>query len=91
MLILTRKRGQTVVIDGQIEVTVVAVQGDQVRLGITAPKQIGVHRKELLDAVTQQNIEAAAAGKRPPERLPAWMGSNPASKEKPQDPQPSLE
>ena len=83
MLILTRKKGQTVVIDGQIEVTLVAVQGDQVRLGINAPKQIAVHRKELLDEVTQQNIEAAAAGKRPPERLPAWMGGNHA---KPADP-----
>ena len=58
MLILTRKKGQTVVIDGQIEVTLVAVQGEQVRLGINAPRQIAVHRKELLDAVTQQNIEA---------------------------------
>ena len=75
MLILTRKKGQTVVIDGQIEITLVAIQGDQVRLGISAPKQIAVHRKELLDEVTQQNIEAAAAGKRPPERLPNWMGS----------------
>jgi len=75
MLILTRKKGQTVVIDGQIEVTLVAVQGEQVRLGINAPRQIAVHRKELLDAVTQQNIEAAAAGKRPPEHLPTWMGS----------------
>ena len=92
MLILTRKKGQTIVIDGQIEVTLVAVQGEQVRLGINAPRQIPVHRKELLDAVTQQNVEAAAAGKRPPERLPTWMGSRGdkpgAPDSKPKEPSP---
>ena len=91
MLILTRKKGQTIVIDGQIEVTLVAVQGEQVRLGINAPRQIAVHRKELLDEVTPQNIEGAAAGKRPPERIPSWMGSrgnkarSPDQKTKPPD------
>jgi carbon storage regulator len=90
MLILTRKKGQTVVIDGQIEVTLIAVQGEQVRLGINAPKQIPVHRKELLDEVTQQNIEAAAAGRRPPERLPAWLakGDRPEGKAPEPGPEP---
>lgn len=60
MLILTRKRGQSIVVDGDIEITLLHIQGDQVRLGITAPKRVAVHRKEILDQVRAENIEAAA-------------------------------
>lgn len=59
MLILARKVGQSIVIAGEIEVTVVEVRGDQVRLGINAPRSIAVHRKELLQQVAMENIEAA--------------------------------
>jgi len=59
MLILARKPGQCIVIGGEIEITVVEVRGDQVRLGITAPRSIAVYRKELLDQVVAENIEAA--------------------------------
>lgn len=59
MLILARKIGQQIVIAGDIEITVVEVRGDQVRLGINAPRNIAVHRKELLDQITSENIEAA--------------------------------
>jgi carbon storage regulator len=48
MLVLTRKTGQSIVIDGGIEITVLEVRGEQVRLGITAPREIRVNRKELL-------------------------------------------
>lgn len=56
MLVLTRKTGQSIVIDGGIEITVLEVRGEQVRLGIAAPREIKVNRKELL-----AQIEAAAA------------------------------
>ena len=59
MLILARKVGQQIVIANEIEITVVEVRGDQVRLGITAPRSIAVHRKELLEQVTAQNVKAA--------------------------------
>jgi carbon storage regulator len=59
MLILARKVGQSIVIAGEIEVTVVEVRGDQVRLGINAPRNIAVHRKELLQQVALENVEAA--------------------------------
>jgi carbon storage regulator len=59
MLILTRKRGQSIVVDGEIEITLLQIQGDQARLGITAPRQVAVHRKELLDQVRAENVEAA--------------------------------
>jgi carbon storage regulator len=59
MLILARKVGQRIVIGNDIEITVVEVRGDQVRLGITAPRSISVHRKELLEQVTAENVAAA--------------------------------
>lgn len=58
MLILARKVGQRIVIDGNIEITVVEVRGDQVRLGITAPRSVAVYRKELLEQVAAENVEA---------------------------------
>lgn len=47
MLILTRRVGETIIIDDHIEVTVLAVKGNQVRLGIQAPDDIAVHREEI--------------------------------------------
>ena len=47
MLILTRRVGETIIIDDNIEVTVLAVKGNQVRLGIQAPEDIAVHREEI--------------------------------------------
>jgi carbon storage regulator len=52
MLILTRRIGETVVIDGnKISVTVLTVRGNQVRMGINAPKHVSVHRKEIFDRI----------------------------------------
>jgi carbon storage regulator len=61
MLILSRKIGQRIVIAGDIEITVVDVRGEQVRIGITAPRSVAVHRKELLEQVTAENVQAAAS------------------------------
>lgn len=73
MLIMTRKIGQTVVIGDDIEVTLVQIQlsQNQVRLGITAPRTIGVYRKELLQAITRENVLAASAPQ--PDALPAQL------------------
>jgi carbon storage regulator len=49
MLVLTRRLGETVVIDGGIQVTIVAAQGDKIRLGIVAPPSVRVDRKEVHD------------------------------------------
>jgi len=57
MLILTRKQGESVVIGGDIQVMVVEIRGDSVRLGIQASPEIPVHREEV-----QQQINAAARG-----------------------------
>jgi len=60
MLVLSRKKDETVVIGENIEVTVVEVKGDTVKLGITAPKDVKIFRGELLEAIRKVNIEAAS-------------------------------
>lgn len=60
MLVLTRKKGETIMIGDQIEVKVISVDGDQVKLGIVAPKSVKVHRSEVFEAIQQQNKEALA-------------------------------
>jgi carbon storage regulator len=59
MLVLARQRDETIMIGDDIEVTVVDIRGDKVRLGITAPKEISVHRKEVYDAIRRENRAAA--------------------------------
>ena len=59
MLILTRKKNQTLRIGEDILLTVVDVQGDQVRLGITAPRDVQILRQELYEAVKEANAQAA--------------------------------
>jgi len=59
MLVLTRQRDETVVIGDTIEITVVDIRGDKVRLGINAPKTIPVHRKEIWEQIRRENSEAA--------------------------------
>ena len=60
MLTLTRRVGQTITIGGDIEVTVVSVSGGRVRLGIRAPRELPVHRAELVERVSEQNRLALA-------------------------------
>ena len=57
MLILTRRVGETVVIGDNITVTVLGVQGSQVRVGINAPKDISVHREEIFLRIQKENEE----------------------------------
>jgi carbon storage regulator len=61
MLYLTRKAGQTVVINDAIEVTVVEVRGRAVKLGFTFPSEATVLRKEIHEKIKRENIEAARA------------------------------
>ena len=59
MLVLSRQRDETIMIGDDIEITIVDIRGDKVRLGITAPRSVPVHRKEVYDAIKREN-EAAA-------------------------------
>ncbi|WPK12412.1 carbon storage regulator CsrA [Lysinibacillus louembei] len=58
MLVLSRKTGESIMIGDQIEVKVLAVEGDQVKIGIVAPKAVKVHRAEVFEAIQEQNREA---------------------------------
>lgn len=60
MLVLSRQRDQTIMIGDDIEITVVDIRGDKVRLGINAPSEVPVHRKEVYDAIKRENREAAS-------------------------------
>ena len=59
MLVLTRQRDQTIMIGDDIEVTVVDIRGDKVRVGINAPRSVAVHRKEVYDHIKAENKAAA--------------------------------
>ena len=59
MLVLTRKVGESIIIGDNIEITVIEAKGDQIKLGIKAPKEVDIHRKELYEAIQQANQQAA--------------------------------
>ena len=59
MLVLSRQRDQTIMIGDDIEITVVDIRGDKVRLGINAPAEVPVHRKEVYEAIKRENRAAA--------------------------------
>jgi carbon storage regulator len=61
MLVLTRRIGESILVGDEIEITLVRIEGDQVRIGISAPRHVQVYRKELLDEVQQENLRAARA------------------------------
>jgi len=56
MLILTRHVGKTIVVGENVTITVLGVKGNQVRLGINAPKEISVHREEIYDKIQEEKI-----------------------------------
>jgi carbon storage regulator len=59
MLVLSRQKDQAIMIGDNIEITIVDIRGDKVRVGITAPSEIPVHRKEVYEAIQQENRQAA--------------------------------
>jgi carbon storage regulator len=61
MLVLSRKKNESIVINNDITVTVVEIRGDKVRLGIVAPKEVPVHRQEVYDQIHGKDSTAPAA------------------------------
>lgn len=57
MLVLSRQKNESIMIGDEVEVIIVDVRGDKVRLGITAPKAISVHRKEVYEAIQREKAE----------------------------------
>ncbi|MGN7175972.1 carbon storage regulator CsrA [Cytobacillus sp. SAFR-174] len=62
MLVLTRKLKESIMIGDDIEVSVLSIEGDQVKIGINAPKNIDIHRKEIYLSIQQENSQAAQTG-----------------------------
>jgi len=60
LLILTRKLGETIAIGDEIKITFLAMKGNQLRIGVEAPRNIPVHRGEIYQLITEQNQQAAA-------------------------------
>lgn len=69
MLVLSRKRDESIVIGDNIHITVVDIRGDKVRLGITAPKEIPVHRREVYEAILR-NLENGGSETTPATKQP---------------------
>ncbi len=63
MLVLSRKPGETILIGDDIEISIVEVRGDTVRIGINAPRNITILRQELLAEVAKTNIEAVSTAR----------------------------
>ena len=61
MLVLSRKKNETIVIDNDITVVVVEIRGDRVRLGIEAPRQVPVHRSEVYEAILERGRSTVLA------------------------------
>ena len=57
MLVLSRQRDESIMIGDDVEIIIVDVRGDKVRLGITAPKEIPVHRREIYDAIQREKAQ----------------------------------
>ena len=65
MLILTRRVGETVMIGNDVTVTVLGVKGNQVRVGVNAPRDVAVHREEIFERIKREEQGAGASSARP--------------------------
>ncbi len=59
MLVLSRRRDESIIIGDEIVITIVDIRGDKVRLGIEAPKEIPVHRQEVYEAIQRENLRSS--------------------------------
>jgi len=67
MLVLSRQRDESIMIGDDVEIIIVDVRGDKVRLGITAPKTIPVHRREIYDAIQREKAESRKQQEKEPQ------------------------
>ncbi|HHY39669.1 MAG TPA: carbon storage regulator CsrA [Syntrophaceticus sp.] len=76
MLVLTRKKGQSIVIAEKIKITVLDMKGDQVRLGIEAPQELSVYREEIYEQILSENIVARGIDVKALEALQQLLENN---------------
>ncbi|MCX2727965.1 carbon storage regulator CsrA [Thermomicrobium sp. 4228-Ro] len=80
MLVLTRRPGEALLIGQDIRLVVLGVEGERVKLGIEAPREVTVVRSELLEAVREANLQAARAPARVLERLQRALAGSPTER-----------
>ena len=80
MLVLTRKPGESIVIAGRIHVKVVRVEGDSVKIGIEAPSEVPVHRREVYEEIQRSNQQALTRQSAEPLKLPLAATARPKRK-----------
>lgn len=85
MLVLSRQRDESIIIGDNIEITVVDIRGEKVRLGINAPHHIPVHRKEVYDAILREKQAAAAQDGTEPGRVESLAKNKDEPTESPDD------
>ncbi len=61
MLALSRKKNEAIIVNNNIEITILEVKGDQVKIGVTAPKEVPIYRKEVYVQIQEANQESASA------------------------------
>ncbi len=59
MLALTRKKGESLIVNNNIEITILEIRGDQIKIGVNAPKEVPIYRKEVYDQIQQENRKSA--------------------------------
>ncbi len=59
MLALTRKKGESLIVNNDVEITVLEIRGDQIKLGISAPREVPIYRKEVYLQIQEENKEAS--------------------------------
>lgn len=82
MLVLSRRRDESIMIGDDVEIIIVDVRGDNVRLGITAPKSIPVHRREIYDAIQREKAEKKSVEKPADRPEPEKQQGQPESEKK---------
>ncbi|MFP4354839.1 MAG: carbon storage regulator CsrA [Phycisphaerae bacterium] len=85
MLVLSRQRDESIKIGDEIEITIVDIRGEKVRLGISAPPHIPVHRKEVYEAIQRENEQNAKAKGTSPGRVESLAKRNGSDKDADQD------
>ena len=80
MLILTRKLGESIAIGDGIKVTLLEVQGKQVKIGVQAPRDVAIHRQEVYEKIQQENLRAARASEQDLTRLTKLFRGKPGGR-----------
>ncbi len=61
MLVLSRKKGESIIIGDNIEISIIDIQGDTIRIGINAPREVQIYRKELYEEIKTENLKATTS------------------------------